>query len=143
MTVGLELLADSPLADVTSNAFPFHARIPHGKNTHYKGCTCNSYEHNEYLAFPSVFSIFLRAPPPPCAPPTTRNLVPDVHTWHPQLVVASPPKANSQAEKLGVKKGDLVSTINGLNVVNMDSFEVTDYLAKYQVSTREGLRRAQ
>ncbi|CAM9625897.1 unnamed protein product [Ectocarpus fasciculatus] len=52
-----------------------------------------------------------------------------------QLVVASPPKANSQAEKLGVKKGDLVSTINGLNVVNMDSFEVTDYLAKYQGKT--------
>ena len=50
-----------------------------------------------------------------------------------QLVVASPPKANSQAEKLGVKKGDLVSSINGLNAVNMDSFEVTDYLAKYQV----------
>lgn len=51
----------------------------------------------------------------------------------PQLVVASPPKTNSQAEKLGVKKGDLVSSINGLNAVNMDSFEVTDYLAKYQV----------
>lgn len=61
-------------------------------------------------------------------------------------MVASPPKANSQAEKLGVKKGDLVSTINGLNVVNMDSFEVTDYLAKYQVSQcrgGEGLGRAQ
>lgn len=52
---------------------------------------------------------------------------------HPQLVVASPPKAKSQAEKLGVKKGDLISSINGLNAVNMDSFEVTDYLAKYQV----------
>eukprot|EP00752_Nemacystus_decipiens_P007225 g6466.t1 len=52
-----------------------------------------------------------------------------------QLVVASPPKANSQAEKLGVKKGDLVSSINGLNAVNMDSFEVTDYLAKYQGKT--------
>lgn len=47
--------------------------------------------------------------------------------------MASPPKANSQAEKLGVKKGDLVSSINGLNAAKMDSFEVTDYLAKYQV----------
>ena len=50
-----------------------------------------------------------------------------------QLVVASPPKADSQAEKLGVKKGDLILSINGLDAVKMDSFEVTDYLAKYQV----------
>eukprot|EP00904_Undaria_pinnatifida_P001332 jgi/Undpi1/1119/HiC_scaffold_10.g04581.m1 len=52
-----------------------------------------------------------------------------------QLVVASPPKADSQADKLGVKKGDLILSINGLDAVKMDSFEVTDYLAKYQGKT--------
>lgn len=53
-----------------------------------------------------------------------------------QLVVASPPRAKSEAEALGVKKGDLVLSINGLKVVEMDSFEVTDYLATYEVNTR-------
>ena len=52
---------------------------------------------------------------------------------HPQLVVASPPKTNSQAEKLGVKKGDLILSINGLDSTKLDSFGVTDYLAMYQV----------
>ncbi|CAM9993561.1 unnamed protein product [Ascophyllum nodosum] len=52
-----------------------------------------------------------------------------------QLVVASPPKTNSQAEKLGVKKGDLILSINGLDSTKLDSFGVTDYLAMYQGKT--------
>lgn len=75
-------------------------------------------------------------------------LLPKKHSLHAffplarllQLVVASPPKANSQAEKLGVKKGDVISSINGLNAEKMDSFEVTDYLAMYQVCTDDPLR---
>lgn len=56
--------------------------------------------------------------------------------WLAQLVVASPPKPNSEAEKLGVKKGDVISSINGLDAAKMDSFQVTDYLAMYQVCRR-------
>lgn len=51
--------------------------------------------------------------------------------------MSTPPIAGSQADKLDIKKGDLIYSINGMNVVEMDSLEVTDFLAKYEVRIGE------
>lgn len=51
-----------------------------------------------------------------------------------QLAVSSTPKAKSQAEGFGVKKGDLVMSINGIKTSGVESFDVVDFLAKYEVS---------
>ncbi|CAM9862738.1 unnamed protein product, partial [Choristocarpus tenellus] len=50
-----------------------------------------------------------------------------------QLAVASPPKAKSEAAVMGIKKGDLVVGINGVSTDRMTSFDVIDFLAKYEV----------
>lgn len=34
---------------------------------------------------------------------------------------------------MGVKKGDIVASINGMNTAKMNSFDVIDFLAKYEV----------
>lgn len=52
-----------------------------------------------------------------------------------QLAVASPPRAKSQAESFGVKKGDVVASINGMDTAKMNSFDVIDFLAKYEGKT--------
>lgn len=59
--------------------------------------------------------------------------------WPLQLAVASPPKAKSQAESFGVKKGDLVLSINGLRTARGDdTADVIDFLAKYEVGWERG-----
>ena len=97
-----------------------------------------SVDDNDYPLPPRVYGHIIRLRP--CVMMSTPTLSPPpvarVRSFAGmvlQLVVASPPKAGSQADKLGVKKGDLILSINELDAVNMDSFAVTDYLAKYQV----------
>ncbi|KAG5176587.1 ClpP/crotonase-like domain-containing protein [Tribonema minus] len=52
-----------------------------------------------------------------------------------RLSVAAPPMAASAAEKRGIVKGDLVTAINGMPTATMTSFDVIEFLSKYQEPT--------